>query len=273
MDQFAAPVEQIGRLVGDALAFVVEIFALSGDVVPSFGERVAAVIGAAANKLAGCLARLWCKEEGHCGPDRRSGEEPDYSGFVIFFSHSVGNSFQPYSTPGWPRNCYKGITMAQELVTVFRSADDAAAEDAADVRDILAEAGFPVSLRDDEQPGVPKGAWEVCVPAGQEEAALAAIAAAQQAAPLPDASHSLDMETILEVVGTTAEFEALAVSSVLEAAGIPNEILGGSQMPNLPLQVKVPRNMLDQARTALAEAQQAGPAAAEEAERSGEPAA
>jgi len=163
--------------------------------------------------------------------------------------------------------------MAQELVAVFRSADESAADDAADVRDLLAEAGFPVSLRDDEQPGVPKGAWEVCVPAEQEEAALAAIAAAQNAEPAPDASHALDIETLFEAVGTTAEFEALAVKSVLDAAGIPNEILGGSQMPNLPFQVQVPRAMLDQARAALAEAQQAGPAAAEEAEGSTEPAA
>lgn len=162
--------------------------------------------------------------------------------------------------------------MPQELVTVFRSADETAAEDAADVRDLLAEAGFPVSLRDDEQPGVPKGAWEVCVPAEQEDAALAAIAAAQETAAAPDASHSLDLETLLEMVGTTAEVEALGVKAVLDAAGIPNEMIGGSQMPNLPFAIKVPRTLLDQARAALAEARQAGPAAAEEAEASTEPA-
>jgi len=163
--------------------------------------------------------------------------------------------------------------MAQELVTVFRSADESAAADAADVRDILVEAGFPALLWDDEQPGVPKGAWEVCAPAEQEEAALAVIAAARRTEPPPDTSHALDMETLFEAVGTTAEVEALGIKTVLDAAGIPNELVGGSQMPNLPFALKVPQAMVEKARAVLAEAQQAGPAAAEEAEQSTEPTA
>lgn len=272
MDQFAAPVEQIGRLVGDALAFVVQFFASFGDIVSGVGEGIAAFVGAAANQLAGLASGLGREQERHGGANGGAGKEPNHTGFVVFISHRcVKNSFQPYSTPGWPQNCYKEITMAQELVRVFRSADESAAADAADTHAVLIEAGFPALLRDDKEPGVPTGVWEVCVPAEQEEAALAALAAARQAEPAPDASHALDMETLFEAVGTTAEVEALGITTVLEAAGIPNELVAGSQMPNLPFAVKVPKSMVEQARAALAEAQQAGPAAAEEAEETTEP--
>lgn len=161
--------------------------------------------------------------------------------------------------------------MAQDFVTVFRSADESAAEDAAAVRDLLADTGLAAILRDDNQPGVPEGAWEVCVPAESEMAALAAIAQSKQAQPAPDDSHSMDLETIFEGVGATGELDAIGIQTVLQASNIPVTIVGSPQIPNLSFLVKVPAAMAATARAALAEAQQSGPAAAEEAEQATEP--
>jgi len=86
----------------------------------------------------------------------------------------------------------------------------------------------------------------------------------------PDASHDMDLETIFRANGTTAEMEAISIRAVLDASGIPSVLMGAPQYPNLPFYVKVPRAQAEQARQVLAEAQEAGPEAAEEAERAGE---
>lgn len=153
--------------------------------------------------------------------------------------------------------------MAQELVTVYRSAEESAAEDAAKVHEVLTQGGYAAVLLDDKQPEVPEGVWEVRVPAEQEEAALALLARAEESQPAPDASHDLDFETVFEGVGTTAELEAMSVKAVLDAAGVPSEIIGTAQLPTLPFVVKVPRAEVEAARAALEEARQAGAAGAE----------
>lgn len=161
-----------------------------------------------------------------------------------------------------------------EMVNVFRSADEDAEEDARAVLELLTAQGFEAVLLDDSAPGVPSGAWEVHVPAADAARAEQLISEAS----LPDEelievddSPSLDAETVFEASGgTTSEFEALSVKGMLEAAGIATVLVGDAVLPNLPFQVQVAREHADDARKLIAEAQAAGPLAAEEDERSTE---
>lgn len=83
-------------------------------------------------------------------------------------------------------------------------------------------------------------------------------------------SHAMDMESVFDSVGVEAEMEAMAVHSLLNAAGIPAILVGSSSLPNLPFEVQVPRDHVEEARRRIEEAKAAGPAAAEEAERASE---
>ncbi|MCW5977644.1 MAG: hypothetical protein KIT09_06185 [Bryobacteraceae bacterium] len=153
-----------------------------------------------------------------------------------------------------------------ELVTVFRSADSSAAEDAEEVRDLLAEAGLNPVLAGDDAPGVPSGAWEVRVPPS-EAARADAVMAASSTAPAVDGDPSpdLDPETVFDGMGATAEMEAIGVRGVLDANGISSVLVGARVYPNLRFLVRVSRKDAARARQALADARAAGPAAAEEA--------
>ncbi len=82
-----------------------------------------------------------------------------------------------------------------------------------------------------------------------------------------DTSHDLDMETVFISDAHNAEMLATGVRSILEAQGIPTLLVSGSQFPSLPFEIRVPRARLEEARAALQAAEEAGPAAAEEAER------
>ncbi len=157
-----------------------------------------------------------------------------------------------------------------ELVTVFRSAEPSAEEEAEEIHGLLREAGLLAVLCGDDTPGVPQGACEVRVPAEQAERADQVIAAAQEAAEPGDPSHQMDLETIFDALGATAEMEAIGVRSVLEANGIPSVFVGTQVYPNLRFLVRVPKKHAAQARQVLAEAQAVGPSAAEEAEQSSE---
>jgi hypothetical protein len=160
----------------------------------------------------------------------------------------------------------------QKMVTVFRSADSSAEDDAAAAADLLTSAGLNPVILSDKEPDVLMGSVEVRVPAAEEAEADRILNAARNEEPVEgDASHSLDLETVFERVGTTAEMEALAVRSVLDAAGVASVLVGSSAIPNFPFTVKVPRSSIDQARTAIEEARSAGPAGAEEAEQATEP--
>jgi len=81
-----------------------------------------------------------------------------------------------------------------------------------------------------------------------------------------DDSPNLDLETIFEAVGITAEMQALSIKNVLEANGIAAVMGGNSVLPYLPFEVKVARDQVERARDLIAEAQTAGPASAEAAE-------
>jgi hypothetical protein len=80
-------------------------------------------------------------------------------------------------------------------------------------------------------------------------------------------SHDLDMVTVFQSAGTTSEMEALSVQSLLEAAGITAMVVGTQTMPNLPEEVRVPREHVTEAKRIIADALAAGPAGAAEAEK------
>src|ERR1051326_8652602 len=85
-----------------------------------------------------------------------------------------------------------------------------------------------------------------------------------------DTSHALDLVTLFSSVNHDAEMEANAIHGVLEANGIPSLVVGTPQIPSLEFQVQVPRSHLEEAERVLAEAREAGPAAAVEAARASE---
>ena len=85
-----------------------------------------------------------------------------------------------------------------------------------------------------------------------------------------DPSHDLDMVTLFSSLNHDAEMEANAIHGLLEANGIPSMVVGTPQIPAFEFQVQVPKSRLEEAERVLAEAQEAGPEAAVEAEQAGE---
>ncbi len=81
-----------------------------------------------------------------------------------------------------------------------------------------------------------------------------------------DSSHALDLVTVFETTGTTAEMEALGVETLLKAAGIRAVLMNEGPFPNLPWTIRVPKADVSAALKAIEEARKAGPDAAEEAE-------
>ena len=81
-----------------------------------------------------------------------------------------------------------------------------------------------------------------------------------------DASHELDLVTFFSSSNNAGEMEATAIHSILEANDIPSVLVGASSIPSLEFQVQVPRSSMDEAKRIVAEAKEAGPAAAAEAE-------
>jgi hypothetical protein len=87
-----------------------------------------------------------------------------------------------------------------------------------------------------------------------------------------DPSPELDLELVWRGEGATAEMEAMAVKGILDASDIESVMIGASTLPNLEFQIGVPHEFADKARQAIADAQAAGPAAAEEAAAATDPA-
>jgi hypothetical protein len=164
------------------------------------------------------------------------------------------------------------MTDETDLITVYRSADSDADQDAAAVLDLLLRGGFHARVFGDDSPDVVEGAYEVRVPREEAEAAEALIgerATAEDPEPA-DPSHDLDLVTVAATDGTTGEMEALAIKSILDANGIDSVIVGTSTLPVMGFEVRVAEEDLDRAREAIAEARAAGPAAAFEAEQATE---
>ena len=155
-------------------------------------------------------------------------------------------------------------------VTVFRSADESAGEDAAKVQEILAEAGVQATLLDDRAPGIPSGAYEVRVDAENQARAEQLIQEFSPDLELVDVdpSHALDLVTVFRTSGTANEIEAISVQSLLEDGGISAMIVGDARLPNFGQQVRVAREHESKARQLIAEALSAGSSGAEEAEQS-----
>ncbi len=85
-----------------------------------------------------------------------------------------------------------------------------------------------------------------------------------------DPSHDLDMVALFTSANHDAEMEANAIHGLMEANGIPSLVVGTPQIPSLEFQVQVPKARLEEAERVLAEAREAGPSAASEAERASE---
>ena len=83
-------------------------------------------------------------------------------------------------------------------------------------------------------------------------------------------SHALDMVTLWSSNTVMAEMEADMIRGVLESNGIPVMVVGASQYPNLPFEVRVPRGKVKEAEELIEQAQAAGPDAAVEAEAESE---
>ena len=81
-----------------------------------------------------------------------------------------------------------------------------------------------------------------------------------------DSSHALDLVTVFEEAGTTAEMEALEIQALLKAAGIRVVLGSEASFPNLPWSVRVPKADAARALQVIDDAKKAGPRAAEEAE-------
>jgi hypothetical protein len=151
----------------------------------------------------------------------------------------------------------------EKLVTVFRSDSADAEEQTAVLRDMLAKSDITAEIASD-----PEGVFEVRVPPSQEEEARRFIETQQDFSSSEiDLSHDLDMVTVFSSQEYNAEMVATEIRSILEAHGIPSVMVSSSMFPNLPFEVRVPRERLEEARQALAAAAEAGPSAAEQAER------
>ena len=87
---------------------------------------------------------------------------------------------------------------------------------------------------------------------------------------LGDPTDHLDAELIFSGQGPNAELEAMNIRNVLEASGITVIAAEVDPIPSFMIEVRVPHDQVDRARQALAEAEAAGPAAAEEGERASE---
>jgi hypothetical protein len=156
----------------------------------------------------------------------------------------------------------------ETFVTVFRSADSSAEEDAKSVLEMLAQNGITGAAVDDQERGVPSGAWEVRVEPKDKEQAEQLIAAnpIEDEFAGGDESHDLDLVTVFESAGNASEMEAMAVQAMLESNGIYALTNADQRFPNLPEEVRVPRDKVSEAKRLIAEALAAGPAGADEAE-------
>ncbi len=97
-----------------------------------------------------------------------------------------------------------------DLVTVYRSADSDADQDAEAMLNYLAANGMHPTIVDDSAVGVVPGSYEVRVPASEASAAERLVSSFDPDAPQPaDPSAELDMVPIASMMGATGEMEAI----------------------------------------------------------------
>jgi hypothetical protein len=85
-----------------------------------------------------------------------------------------------------------------------------------------------------------------------------------------DPSHDLDMVPLYRSATVDAEVEAETIRGILEVRGIPTIVWRGAGIPPLGIEIRVPRNRVEDARRAIAEQEEAGPEAAAEGEAASE---
>jgi hypothetical protein len=83
-------------------------------------------------------------------------------------------------------------------------------------------------------------------------------------------SHALDMVTLWSSSAVTADVESDVIKGVLESNGIPVMVVGANQYPVLGYEVRVPRGKVKEAEELIAQAQEGGAEAADEAEAESE---
>lgn len=163
------------------------------------------------------------------------------------------------------------LGMMEHAVTIFRSADENAREDATAIAEMLKNQGVSATLLDDHSRGVVEGTWEVRVAAADKARAEQLIAShpVEDEFANPDQSHRLDLVTVFRSGegSVETEAEALTITSLLEANGIDAIVAGmGVPIPSLGWEVRVAKERADEAKSIIAEARAAGSAAAERAE-------
>jgi hypothetical protein len=154
----------------------------------------------------------------------------------------------------------------EQPVTIFRSADEDAEDDAMAVVELLKGEGIKAALIDDSAPGVPEGAWEVRVASVDGPRAEALVAAQDEESEEIDESPGLDLVTVFETGAGSTEMDAQSIKNVLEANGIEAVIVGGTPIPSTGQEVQVAREDATEARQVIADALAAGPTAADEGE-------
>lgn len=157
----------------------------------------------------------------------------------------------------------------QNLITVYRSMDPSAKEDAENILEMLTDAGIPAVMLDDSAPGVPEGVFEVQVPAADAARAEELI----EENPPPDEVEEVDNSAALNletIASAASELEATGIKNFLESNGIAAVLVGDSVLPNFAFEVRVAHDQAERARILVADAEKTGPAAAEEAERASE---
>jgi len=82
-----------------------------------------------------------------------------------------------------------------------------------------------------------------------------------------DPSDASDPVTVFRTASAQSTFEAQNVQAMLEAEGIPTELVGDTRLPNLAFEVRVSQADVERATQLIAEAEALGPAGADEAER------
>jgi hypothetical protein len=148
------------------------------------------------------------------------------------------------------------MSASTDLITVFRSADEYAEDQATEARDRLAAAGIEAVILDDSAAGVVVGSYEVRVRTSELRAAEAILAIPprkenEDEVTKTGASHELDFVAVFKDQAPDAEMEALAVKGMLESAGIPAVVIGSPQIPSLPFEVRVPKSRLEEAKALM----------------------
>jgi len=135
-----------------------------------------------------------------------------------------------------------------DLVTVFRSADDDAERDANQIAEALKAEGIDPTILDDDAPGVVEGAFEIRVSRPNAARAESIIAGMPNEDAPGDESHDLDLVTVFSSGdgNTAGDMEALTVKNVLDASGIYAVLVGGDVPINsLTHEVRVARERAD----------------------------